>query len=591
MEQIRHELKKIIDYSTQVGNPLTEESAFNYLILQYFYFNGEPIQESWYDISACITDGTNDGGIDFVYFDDDNAKIIIGQNKYSKNIHQQDIFSELKKADNTINNFEKYVTSSYNSRLKEVLQNCLDRLTDENIGNIEFVFSTISNLSKDKFNEKLKNQNLSSISQISLHSKDDIDSRIELLKSDVITVSEAKLNLDKAHNYLEYESDNMKGVFVNISSHSLKTIYNKYKDKGLFDLNIRKYIRNKVVDDSITDTIKNNSENFWFLNNGLTIACDEFNVDGNKIKLYDFSIVNGGQTTNLIAKINTATEFFIPCKIVTEKSKEDENFFSKIAEATNSQKPIQAKDLKSNAPEMRLLKSTLKDFNIDFEIKRGDKKLSSRYIKIKNDEFAQMVFSFVNQKPGTARSSKNSLFSNNKYYNQIFKQAYSKDVNKKNFLVDLISLNTRFNIINESLKKQGALQKDEQVILKNGKQILFALFGVIYQLVNKEISLDEMKNDPTVLSSKSFPYNSFISNYKEDDIDQKLTDLIKLLIAILAREYDNQYHNGRVTSVSNFFKTDKRYQEDIISKTFVTEFSRSRNYDELMEYAVIFKSE
>ena len=36
------------------------------------------------------------------------------------------------------------------------------------------------------------------------------------------------------------------------------------------------------------------------LNNGLTIACNEYKVDGKFIKLYDFSIVNGGQTTNLI---------------------------------------------------------------------------------------------------------------------------------------------------------------------------------------------------------------------------------------------------------------------------------------------------
>ncbi|MDB8564154.1 hypothetical protein PNU83_08515 [Turicibacter sanguinis] len=65
--------------------------------------------------------------------------------------------------------------------------------------------------------------------------------------------------------------------------------------------------------------------------------------------------------------------------------------------------------------------------------------------------------------------------------------------------------------------------------------------------------------------------------------------MIKLLINILAKEYDNQYRNGKVTSVSNFFKTDKKYQDDILRKTFIPEFSRTRNYDELMEYASIFK--
>ena len=589
MEIIKHELKKIIEFSEKIGESLSEEQAFNFLILQYFYFNGSDISSKWVDIKSCITDGPNDGGIDFVYFDEDNSKIIIGQNKCVKQISVNESLNEFNKVLRTIKDFELQKTGSYNNRLKEVLQDSLDRLTDENIGNIEFVFSCSSALNKNKVIEKIMSNESHMIEQITLNAIEDIETRIELFQSIINKVSEAKLKLDKPKNFLSYKSENMEGIFVNISSKSLTKIYNKYKDKGLFDLNIRKYIRNKLVDDSITDTIRNNSENFWFLNNGLTIACDEFSLDGDNIRLYDFSIVNGGQTTNLIGKSNTEKEFFIPCKIVRNLDGNDENFFSKIAEATNSQKPIQSKDLKSNSPEMRRLKALLKDYKIDLEIKRGDKKLPSSYTKIKNDELAQIILSFVNQKPGTSRSSKNSLFSNNKYYSLIFKQPYHKSDEKKKFLVDLIDLNTRFTYINDKLKKPGELQVEEQIILKNGKQILFSLFGVVYQLVNNDLTLEELKHDDSLLTTRDFPYNSLLSNYTSDDIDSKLTDLIKLLINILAKEYDNQYRNGKVTSVSNFFKTDKKYQDDILRKTFIPEFSRTRNYDELMEYASIFK--
>ncbi|WP_195513441.1 AIPR family protein [Turicibacter sanguinis] len=589
MEIIKHELKKIIEFSEKIGESLSEEQAFNFLILQYFYFNGSDISSKWVDIKSCITDGPNDGGIDFVYFDEDNSKIIIGQNKCVKQMSVNESLNEFNKVLRTIKDFELQKTGSYNNRLKEVLQDSLDRLTDENIGNIEFVFSCSSALNKNKVIEKIMSNESHMIEQITLNAIEDIETRIELFQSIINKVSEAKLKLDKPKNFLSYQSENMEGIFVNISSKSLTKIYNKYIDKGLFDLNIRKYIRNKLVDDSITDTIRNNSENFWFLNNGLTIACDEFSLDGDNIRLYDFSIVNGGQTTNLIGKSNTEKEFFIPCKIVRNLDGNDENFFSKIAEATNSQKPIQSKDLKSNSPEMRRLKALLKDYKIDLEIKRGDKKLPSSYTKIKNDELAQIILSFVNQKPGTSRSSKNSLFSNNKYYSLIFKQPYHKSDEKKKFLVDLIDLNTRFTYINDKLKKPGELQVEEQIILKNGKQILFSLFGVVYQLVNNDLTLEELKHDDSLLTTRDFPYNSLLSNYTSDDIDSKLTDLIKLLINILAKEYDNQYRNGKVTSVSNFFKTDKKYQDDILRKTFIPEFSRTRNYDELMEYASIFK--
>ncbi|MDB8564153.1 AIPR family protein [Turicibacter sanguinis] len=457
MEIIKHELKKIIEFSEKIGESLSEEQAFNFLILQYFYFNGSDISSKWVDIKSCITDGPNDGGIDFVYFDEDNSKIIIGQNKCVKQMSVNESLNEFNKVLRTIKDFELQKTGSYNNRLKEVLQDSLDRLTDENIGNIEFVFSCSSALNKNKVIEKIMSNESHMIEQITLNAIEDIETRIELFQSIINKVSEAKLKLDKPKNFLSYQSENMEGIFVNISSKSLTKIYNKYKDKGLFDLNIRKYIRNKLVDDSITDTIRNNSENFWFLNNGLTIACDEFSLDGDNIRLYDFSIVNGGQTTNLIGKSNTEKEFFIPCKIVRNLDGNDENFFSKIAEATNSQKPIQSKDLKSNSPEMRRLKALLKDYKIDLEIKRGDKKLPSSYTKIKNDELAQIILSFVNQKPGTSRSSKNSLFSNNKYYSLIFKQPYHKSDEKKKFLVDLIDLNTRFTYINDKIKKTGRI--------------------------------------------------------------------------------------------------------------------------------------
>lgn len=139
----------------------------------------------------------------------------------------------------------------------------------------------------------------------------------------------------------------------NVLSSSIIALYNKYAGYGLFDLNIRKYIRNKMVDSGINETLDRNRENFWFLNNGITIACDNFDVDGDTVWLEGFSIVNGGQTTYLIGnyKGSGKGEFYIPCKIVAvNKGDADNSFFTKIAEAVNSQKPIYARDLKSNNP-------------------------------------------------------------------------------------------------------------------------------------------------------------------------------------------------------------------------------------------------
>ncbi|MBJ2184859.1 MAG: AIPR family protein [Muribaculaceae bacterium] len=82
------------------------------------------------------------------------------------------------------------------------------------------------------------------------------------------------------------------------------------------------------------------------------------------------------QTTTLIGKYkgDNSQDFYIPCKIVAAKSDSRADiFFTKIAEATNSQKPILARDLKSNSPEMVSLYNWLKNKGIYLEIKRGFK--------------------------------------------------------------------------------------------------------------------------------------------------------------------------------------------------------------------------
>lgn len=150
------------------------------------------------------------------------------------------------------------------------------------------------------------------------------------------------INEDKKNNVLSYGDD---GIIVNIKASSLKKLFKKYSNSGLFSYNLREHIVQKSVDEGIEETIKSNSDKFWFFNNGITIGCNNFEKDGNKIKLYDFSIINGAQTTTKIAKskyLTDSNDFVLACKIVRAKNsfKNDEDFITKISEASNSQKPI-----------------------------------------------------------------------------------------------------------------------------------------------------------------------------------------------------------------------------------------------------------
>lgn len=568
---IQRELSSIVEFTENTTNgTISEDKAFSMFIIQYFYFNGMPIDKCYTDIYEMITDGANDGGIDFVYYDDENDKIILGQSKYRKSVSPEDVITELNKMSNTVQNFIDKNTGTYNPLVRKQLQNALDRLPEENTGNIEYCIFAATQINSESIQRKITSQHSSySIDMISLYQDKDIVERVNEALQKIKLVKEQSVSIDKAKNYLEYSSKNSEGIIVNLSSKSLITMFVRYAEEGLFDLNIRKYINNRTVDEGIRHTLANDRQNFWFLNNGLIIACKDYDIDGNTVKLYDFSIVNGGQTTNIIGKFkgNNEEEFFIPCKIIKEKyGKGSENFYNRIAEATNSQKPILPRDLKSNSPEMRKLKRWLKKNDIELEIKRGDSSgLKSPRYKIKNDELGQFILSFVCQKPGTSRSGKRRIFDNSDLYNQVFRVNYEDDTNKSEFIISAIDLIYRSNKIFSELKKSKEIKPDQKEILKNGTQIIFALLGVVYRLANRDIDKYELIQDPlTVKMQNKFEYRAIL-NKKHDNVDSYLKSVIIDIIRIVTEKYDKDSGNNQsITSISNYFKTDNKYYELII---------------------------
>ena len=550
---------------------LSDDRAFSHMLLKYI------LSVDYIDQIDIVTDGPNDGGVDFLYYDDEESKLIVCQSKFTSSLSFDQIIAELEKMYSTVQNFKRAHTGSYNDQLKKALQNALDRLPDESADNIEYHVFTSAPLDISSANKKIANTHHEfPTDAVVLYSPDDIEKAIQRAQEALNTVQSAKLRLDRPNNYLEYESDDLEGVFCNVSSVSIIRLYNKFAGAGLFDLNIRKYIKNKTVDDGVKRTLDRDRENFWFLNNGIIIACTEYYFDGDTIKLENFSIVNGGQTTTLIStyKGTNTKEFYIPCKIVaTKDDSKAAQFYARIAEATNSQKPIYPRDLKSNAPEMVRLGKWLLQENVYLEIKRGFKPKKKYPYSIRNDELGQVVLSFAFQMPGTARSGKKKMFDTPIIYDKIFKVNYEKDPNKKGFLLDLIKLNAKYGML-ESKFKTGGLSPQQTETLLNGKQAIFALIGVCYRLANSDISEADLLNDPKTVSTIPFTYGRSISNYTADDLDSKLERIICGLIEVVTDAYELCRDKGQATSISNYLKTDSKYWSDIVA-FFIKQYGKN----------------
>ena len=100
-EVLLNELRSIEEELKKSNKKVTDENAFEYLAMQFFCYKIKSIKPKLYDIKSSITNGPNDGGIDF--------KVVLGQCKYTENMKLNDIISELNKMSSTVENFKRLI--------------------------------------------------------------------------------------------------------------------------------------------------------------------------------------------------------------------------------------------------------------------------------------------------------------------------------------------------------------------------------------------------------------------------------------------------------------------------------------------------
>ena len=279
-----------------------------------------------------------------------------------------------------------------------------------------------------------------------------------------------------------------------ISAKSLKENYYQYSTRGLFASNLRYYVKSIKIDSQIIKTINEEPENFCYYNNGIIITCDDYKIEDDTIKLKNFSIVNGGQTTNLIGMTPFDRDFGVMCKVIKNKYEnqyDKVDFLSKVAEASNTQKPIKAKDLIANRKEQRLLKIQYEKANMFLQVKRGEKIPKDIYSEpwqnAANDQVAQMLYSTIYQYPGASKNAKSKLLENEKIYKKLFLPTYNSY-----FLVSLQHIKVGFNNWVKKLKKEEKHGSTKLGLAKHGDCLTFGVIGLIYKLLTNESLYNEI---------------------------------------------------------------------------------------------------
>ena len=201
----------------------------------------------------------------------------------------------------------------------------------------------------------------------------------------------------------------------------------------LFARNIRGYLgKTNEINEAMAKTIKNEPENFWYYNNGVTIVCDTAKREiegGQDVLIVERpQVINGQQTTRTL-RDNSSSRASVLVKVIRiprRAGDEDEydDLVSSIVRATNWQNYITPSDLVSNDAIQVYLERELRKRGYRYVRKRQTRSEAKAlgggalYFEIKKEQLAQAVAG-CEFDPSVLLKGKEALF-DERYYRSIF---------------------------------------------------------------------------------------------------------------------------------------------------------------------------
>jgi hypothetical protein len=190
-----------------------------------------------------------------------------------------------------------------------------------------------------------------------------------------------------------------------VSGQQLVNLYRQFHRDELFSLNIRNFLGNSITNRNIAKTLREEPQNFYFYNNGISCLATFFEVNDDRVVTRGLQVINGAQTVRSLAKMKpNELEGVLVMVRITEGGKDygaEGRFKNNIVRWNNTQNVIKAADFRSNDPVQHDLKER---FNanrrpdghpIVYVPKRTDSagRLAAELIPI--EEFAKVVHSFL----------------------------------------------------------------------------------------------------------------------------------------------------------------------------------------------------
>ena len=219
-----------------------------------------------------------------------------------------------------------------------------------------------------------------------------------------------------------------------ISVTEIAELISRHGDR-LLERNIRRYLglQGNRVNEAIRLTLETpERSNFYFYNNGITLTCDKFSYNAlqggdYQVKVENLQIINGGQTCMTIFQtMRQATLFPEPAEAYVllrlyQLPSDNEDLVQRITFATNSQNPVDLRDLRANDEVQRRLEMDISQLGFSYRRKRSD--LALRPLDITSGVAAEAILSVWRHRPHQAK------FFTREHFGRLYGEIFSHSLN------------------------------------------------------------------------------------------------------------------------------------------------------------------
>lgn len=487
-----------------------------------------------------LTEGGNDAGIDALYIGDitgDEFPVILFQGKYTFDLEKDSNFpaNSIQKVIDSIRTiFDPKKTVVKNKALASKIAEIGSLISDAKIPIIKCVFVNNGLKWNKEGDNHIKNADFPN-EQITFehYNHHDIVHKITNNKPVKATLRLSGMSIAEDFNFKRV-------IIGKISVTEIKALFDHHGD-NLLQKNVRRYLglrgKNNINLD-IKETLKGDKrENFYFYNNGITMVCSRFSYAGLQkadwiVNVEDLQIINGGQTCKTIQDTLTAfpdtdyTNTFVLIRLY-ELSSDTHDLITDITLATNSQNPVDLRDLRANDNIQKALEIDVK--TLGYTYKRIRDAVSSGDF-IPSSVAAEAIYSIWRERPQSTKFNKNSLFG--KYYDQIF-----KGVNA----AQLVTAVLIYRYCDNLRRKESLIEQFPHLPYSN--YFLSMLIGKLI-LLDNNLTLDKLNH--TVFNS--------VINYFENNKEDLFERANSILICALNKYYSEGYEKIELRRLSATFR-------------------------------------